>query len=356
MDLSMSESSSESSTNERNEAPTARRIKQARRSGQVAISRDLATALSVAVACVVLVETASAGAAGLLRLARESLGGATKANAFSMAAKSGFEAVLLNIAVPGGALMLVAGLVGVAQTRGLATMRPLRPDARRILPSLGRVLGRDQMLEAGRGFLGLCLLFAVAFWSIRPSVSCIAALGGASAARILRMVGVLGQRLAIHLTVAMLTLGAADYLWQRHRHGKALRMSRDEVKREHRESEGEPAHKAERLRLHHEFMQEQTLVDVTKADFVVVHTGVMAAAIRYDQKSSSAPVVLVKGEGGRAQAIAAAARAGGVPAFFDPDLARALGSLDEGGEIPEALYQRVAECLLRTETMGQTQN
>jgi type III secretion protein U len=211
------------------------------------------------------------------------------------------------------------------------------------------------MVEAGKGFLGLCVLFAVALWSIRPAVSGIAATGGASAARILRTVGVLGQRLAIHLTVAMLALGAADYLWQRYRHGKALRMGRDEVKREHRESEGEPAHKAERLRLHHEFMQEHALGDVAEADFVVVHPGVMATAIHYDQKSSSAPVVLVKGEGGRAQAIAAAARAAGVPAFVDPDLARALGSVDESGEIPEALYQRVAECMLRAETMGQSE-
>jgi flagellar biosynthesis protein FlhB len=348
----------ESSTDEKNEAPTARRIQQARQSGQVAISRDLATALSVAVACVVLVATASAGAAGLLRLMRESLGGATKANAISMAAKSGFEAVLLNIGVPGGALLLAACLVGVTQTQGLATALPLRPDVRRVLPALGRVLGRDQRMEAGKGFLSLCLLFVVAFWSIRPAVSCIASLGGASAARILRTVGVLGQRLAIHLTVVIVTLGAADYLWQRHRHGKALRMSRDEVKREHRQSEGEPAHKAERLRLHHEFMQEVTLGDVTKADFIVVHVhiGVVAAAIRYDEKSSSPPVVLLKGDGGRAQAIAAAARAAGVPAVVDPDLARALGSLDEGGEIPEALYQSVAECLLRTDTIGQTEN
>ena len=347
---------SESSADERNQAPTARRIQQARRRGQVAISRDLAAALSVAVACVVLVATASSGVAGLLLCMREALEGATKADALSAAATSGLEVVLLDIAVPGGALLLVASLTGVVQTRGLVTARPLRPDAEQILPTLARVFGRERICEAGKAIFALCMLFAVALWSVHPAVADIAALGGASAARILRTVGVLGQLLAIHLSVAMLAFGAIDYFWQRYRHGKALRMSWDEVKREHRESEGEPAHKAERLRLHHEFMQEQTLGDVTGADFVVVHAGDMAAAIRYDRKGSSAPVVLMQGEGGRAQAIAAAARTAGVPVLADVPWGQALASVDEGEEIPEALYEPVAKCLLRVETMVQPEN
>jgi flagellar biosynthesis protein FlhB len=154
--------------------------------------------------------------------------------------------------------------------------------------------------------------------------------------------------------VAMLAIGVADLLLQRHRHGKALRMSRDEVKREHRESEGEPAQKAERLRLHRECMPEQTLDDVATADFVVVHAQALAVAIRYDEDGSSAPIVLVKGRCGKAQSIEETARAAGVPVFVDPELVRALASVDDGGEIPEALYQLVAECLVRARAFGQT--
>lgn len=164
--------------------------------------------------------------------------------------------------------------------------------------------------------------------------------------------GVLGGRLAIHLTVAMLVLGAVDYLLQRQRHGKVLRMSRDEVKRESRESEGEPAHKAERLRLHHEFIQEQALDKILDADFVVVHAGVLAAAIRYEREGALAPVVMAKGRHLRAQAIEAAARVAGVPIFNVP-WAVDLVLVDEGEEIPEALYERVAECLLRAQAVAQ---
>jgi flagellar biosynthesis protein FlhB len=346
----------DSSAEERTESPTPRRIQEARRTGQTPISRDLAAALVVATACVVFVATASAGVGGLLQAMRETMVGASKSTAMAAAAKSGLEVVALTLALPMGALLAVACLAGVVQTRGLATVRPLRPEARRVLPSLDRVLGCDRVIEAGKGVIGLAVLFIVAFWSIHPVISSIAALSGASAVQILRAIGVLGERLAIHLTMALLALGTADFLWQRHRRGKALRMSRDEVKREHRESEGEPAHKAERFRLHQEFMHEQTIGDVNGADFVVVHAGLMAVAIRYDRASASAPVVMVKGEHRHAQAIEVAARADGVPVFVDPELARALALVEHGGEIPEALYERVAGCLVQVQAKGQPEN
>ena len=341
---------------ERTEAPTPRRIEQARRAGQIAISRNLAAAVVVATACGVLVATAQAGTAELVLAMREVLMGATKSLSISEAARSGFEAAVVMLALPLGTLWLMTCLAGVAQTRGLVTTRPLRPDAGRILPSLGRVFGRDKAMEAGKGLFGVALLFSVAYGSIRPAISAIAGLGGASAEQIFRALGVVGQRLGIHLTLAMLAIGIADYFWQRHRNGKALLMSRDEVKREHRELEGEPAHKAERLRLHREFMLEQVLSDVPRAHFVVVESGVMAAAICHERDGSRAPVVMLKGERKVAQAIEDAARAARVPVFADADLTRALAAVDEGEEIPEALYEQVAECLVRARSLGQSSN
>jgi flagellar biosynthesis protein FlhB len=315
----------------------------------------------MATACVVLVATANAGIAGLVEAMREAMAGATKSTTLSAAARSGLEIAVLTLSLPVGTLLVVACLAGLAQTRGLATAWPLLPAGRKVLPTLHRVFGRDRAVEAGKGCIVLGILLAACFWSIRPAISGIAALGGASAARILRAVGVLGEHLAIRLTVAMLALGAADFLWQHHRHRKALRMSRDEVKREHKESEGEPAHKAERLRLHQECMQEQASGDVTEADFVVVQSGgmaggvagVMAAAIRYDREARVAPIVMVKGEHRHAQAIEAAARAAGIPVLIHPDLVRALASVDDGGEIPPALYEQVAECLVWVQGLGQ---
>jgi type III secretion protein U len=301
---------------------------------------------------VLLVATAQAGAAGLALVMREALSGAAKSTAIYVSMRDGLEVAVLTLALPLGALLGMACLVGVAQTRGIAATLPLRPDASRLRPSLDRVLGRDKAIAAGKGLLAMCLLFFVALWSVVPALSGIAGLSGASAAKVLYAVGELGERVAIPLALAMLAFGVADYLLQRQRYGKALRMSRDEVKREHRESEGEPAHKAERLRLHRECMLEQTIGDIPRADFVVVDAGVMAAAIGYAPESSSAPVVMVKGDRRYAQAIEETARAAGVPVFVDADLVRALVSVNDGGEIPEELYEQVAEWLVQAHAWG----
>ena len=253
----------DSSFEERSVAPTPRRIQQARQSGGVAISRHLAASLSAATACVVFVVAAPSGIAGLLLLMRDTLGEAAHAPAPLAVAKVGLAVAALTVAVPLAALWVVSCVAGAAQTRGLWTS--LRLDMSRALPRSSRVVGRDGILEAGKGILFLVFLFAIAFWSIRPMLATIAGLGGTGASHALHAAGVLSGRLAMHVTIAMLTLGTADYLWQRHRYAKALRMNRDEARREEKESEGDPAHKAERLRRQQEAMDPQPIPVVTDA-------------------------------------------------------------------------------------------
>jgi flagellar biosynthesis protein FlhB len=345
----------EPSLEERTHAPTPRRIAQARLVGHVAISRDLASALVIATACGVLVATARAGTATLVFAMREALIGATSAidsSSISVAARTGFEVAAITLALPLCVLWLTACLAVVAQTRGLVAAKPFRPHAGRIILSLTRVLGRDKVIEAGKGMLGVGFLLAVAWWCIRPELATIVAVAGTSAAQVLCAVGVVGRRLGIHLTLAMLVLGTADYYWQHHRHEKALRMSRGEVKRELREVEGEPAHRAERLRLQRESMQEHVLSDVPRVDFVVVQSGVTAAAVRYEGGGALAPIVAIRGTHIQARAIEEAARAARVPVFVDPALAHALAAVGDGEEIPEMLYQQVAEWLVRARGLG----
>jgi flagellar biosynthesis protein FlhB len=342
----------DASSEERNEAPSPRRIQQARRTGQVAISRDLCAAFAITTAFAVLIATAQAGVAiGVLTM-REALEGATRSTAITDAMRAGLKAVVLTLTLPLCALLVMACLVGLAQ--GLGVHLPLRPDVKRILPSLRRMFGRDRAFAVGKGLLSLAILVGVIGWSIRPVISAMAALGGASAAQVLHAVGTLGQHLGIRLALAMLALGVGDYLGQRYRYGKALRMSRDEVKREHKESEGEPAHKAERFRLHRELMQEQAISNVKRADLVVIHSDGMAVAIRIDRES--APVVMVKGERRRARSIEEIARTAGVPVFVEPDLCHDLVPVEEGDEIPERLFEQVAELLVKSRTLRRPPN
>jgi len=147
------------------------------------------------------------------------------------------------------------------------------------------------------------------------------------------------------VALALVALGAVDWLAARRRWRRGLMMTRDEVRREHKEREGDPRFKAERQRLHRELAEQRMVDDVRKADFIVVNPDHLAVAVRYDPDAHDAPVVVAKGERLVAARIRQLAAEAGVPVYRDVGLARALAELPEGDEIPEALYEAVAELL-----------
>jgi type III secretion protein U len=196
-----------------------------------------------------------------------------------------------------------------------------------------------------KGFLNAMVVAALAWWTLSPALSDLAHLAGAPAGSALEVFGFFGERLGLRLAVAAAVLGAADYLWQRHRHAKSLRMSREEVKREHKESEGDPLHKAERQRLHREMLERQMIDEVHLANLVVVGGDHLAVALRYDPVEAGAPVVVAKGERLVAGMIRDVAREAGVPVWGDGALAQSLREVEEGDEIPEAIFEAVAKLL-----------
>ena len=126
-------------------------------------------------------------------------------------------------------------------------------------------------------------------------------------------------------------------------------MSKDEVRREHKDSEGDPQVKAARERAYHDMMAQATIANVRAASVVVVNPTHLACALRYEAgqggEGDAAPVVVACGEGELAQQILRAAEQWGIPVVRDVPLARALVELQVGDVIPEALYEAVAEIL-----------
>ena len=141
-------------------------------------------------------------------------------------------------------------------------------------------------------------------------------------------------------------LAILDVVVTRRSWRKKLMMSKADVKREHRESEGDPQLKAARERAHHEMLAAATVANVQKASVVIVNPVHIACALRYDEEDGDeAPVVVASGHGDLAARIVQAARAHNVPILQDIPLARALVELEIGSAIPEALYEAVAEIL-----------
>jgi type III secretion protein U len=223
-----------------------------------------------------------------------------------------------------------------------------QPQLGRLDPIRGlkNLVSLRKVVDLARLLAGIAALTAVVWMTMAEALGALLRLTGARPAvivvELLRWATTLAWRGGLVLAAA----AAVDYAVQRHRHRKDQMMTKDEVKREHKESEGDPQHRSERKRLHREISEHDMIEQVTKADFVVANPTHIAVALRYDNaRSDSAPQVVASGHRLVAERIKQVARQAGVPIVHDVSLARALAELSLGDEIPEALYEAVATLL-----------
>jgi flagellar biosynthesis protein FlhB len=271
----------EARADEATEEPTPRRLEEARRKGEVAFSRELGSAAGLAAAVVVLAADAPAALARWVEVLRATLGAAVTGTAGAGAlASTAVSAAVRTLAPPLTAVVLVTLLLGLAQTRGLV-LAPVRVDLRR-LGGWRRLFGGQAALSALLSLVKVALIGALAWVTLRPVLGPVVALVGMPAARLLAAIGALTERLAVRLALAGLAFGAVELLLAARRHRRSLRMTREEVKRDYKEAEGDPAHRGERQRLHRELLEQRMIDDVRKADFVVVNPDHLAVALRYD--------------------------------------------------------------------------
>lgn len=159
--------------------------------------------------------------------------------------------------------------------------------------------------------------------------------------------GIIMFELAMYVSGVMVLLAALDYLFQRWQHLKKLKMSKDEVKREYKEMEGDAQIKSKRKQLHQELIAEGTAQTTRKATVLVTNPTRIAIALYYEEGETPLPMVIAKGEGALARRMVAAAKEEGIPIMQNVPLARALLSEGEENEyIPGSLIQQVADVLL----------
>lgn len=333
------------------EEPTPRRIKEARDRGDVARSGDLTSAAAFATGVGALALGAAWLASECARLMRDGVARAAQGGGDALAAGAALEGALEDLArltVPIAlAAAVAAAVVGGLQTGGLFTLKPILPKGERLDPfaGLGRIFSRQTLFELAKSLVKLAIIGAVVWWTIAPRLAELPRLAGAVPRAALAWAGGVAIAIALRVAVAYAVIGAADLLWQRRRWLLEHRMTREEVKREFKETEGDPRHKAERQRLHRDLLRHQMIEAVRTADCVIVNPDHLAIALRFDEATMRAPQVVAKGERLVAQEIKEVARRYGVPIYRDVALARALHELELGDEIPEALYDAVAEVL-----------
>lgn len=151
----------------------------------------------------------------------------------------------------------------------------------------------------------------------------------------------------IKISIVYLVIGLADFIYQKHKFNEDMKMTKQEVKDEYKNTEGDPQIKGRQRRKMQEVSQKRMMQDVPKADVVITNPTHFAVALKYEAEVSSAPVVLAKGEDYLAQKIKEVARENKIEIVENKPLARMLyHNVDVGAEIPPELYQAVAEVLL----------
>jgi type III secretion protein U len=243
--------------------------------------------------------------------------------------------------------MLAAAVTGAAaaslQTGGLLAPGLAAPRAERLHPGRGlaRLWSGERLAAAGLGLLQAVLAGALLLDWVHRHAATLAALPGATAPAA-ALPALLGP-LLLRLLLLLLVLGIGDLVLARRRLRRELAMSRDEVRRELREDEGDPQHRLARRRRHRALLEAGP---VGRATCVLVNPTRVAVALRHERGGGEAPRVVAKGSGAAARRIRSQARRAGVPIVEDLPLARALHRLVEvGDEIPEPLFDAAATVL-----------
>ncbi|HUM12696.1 MAG TPA: EscU/YscU/HrcU family type III secretion system export apparatus switch protein [Myxococcaceae bacterium] len=330
---------------DRTEDPTPRRLRQARERGQVPRSRLFSGSLVLA--------GASAGAALGLGGAADALRSWTAAllvqGSGVPAALQQALALLVRACAPALAGAVLAAVLAGLLTSGWAPCgAALVPRLERLDPLAGlkRLFSWRMAAELGRSVLVAALLLALlgaGAWSLLPSAVRLPAFDPPGAG--LALLRPEALRLWTQALLLAAALGVMDLLLARRRHRRSLRMSRDEVRREHREQEGDPRHRAHRRAAHRQLLLAGRARGVKAASVVVVNPVHVAVALRWAPEECDAPYLVARGREERARAIRAEALALGIPVVRDVALARGLVQHDVGEEVPEELYRAAAVVL-----------
>lgn len=334
---------------ERTEEPTQRRLEQARERGQIALSREIGHCFVLATGLVLLIFLAPHTAAQL-SLALGAL--------FAEAAGEGISADLLWQRAAASTIwalapwllaLLLAGLAGpVVQNAVVFTAEPLRPRLERISPVAGlrRLVSAATLTEFVKNLAKLLLVGGAAALSLADLAEELAASAGLAVLSWVELLTARAVRLIASVLAVLLLLALLDVVWQRFEHRRRLRMTRQEVREEFRETEGDPKVKQRLRQLRFERARRRMMAEVPKATVVVTNPTHYAVALRYEATRMHAPKVVAKGVDRIALRIVEIARAHGVPVLENPPLARALyAAVEPGQTIPASFYEAVARLI-----------
>jgi flagellar biosynthetic protein FlhB len=337
---------------ERTESATPRRRAKAREEGNVARSMEIGS--------VVVLGVSLAGLAGLGPAMVEKAGGLLTWQFSQLAAVEitpatlvghvhRVTAVMAAILLPFAGLIAVAGVgANVAQTGILVSLKALSPQFNRISPAQGvkKIFSKRGAVELAKSLVKMAIVAGVVGWAMAGTIDALLPLMTVGLANAYGLILGTMLKMAAAAAFALALVAILDLFFQRYDYEKQLMMTKQEVKEEHKETEGDPQIKSKIRSAQLAMSRRRMMEDVKTADVVVTNPIRFAVALKYEAGKSAAPRVVAKGARLLARRIRDIARESGVPIVENPPLARALyKACRVGAQIPLSMYQAVAELL-----------
>ncbi len=331
---------------DRAEAATPRRLQRAREEGQVPLSRELGSFAVLGATAMVLAMVAPASARGLANQLAVMLAQAHATDPLA-ALRAALLACLVAAAPFALAALLASAASALLQTGFLINPAALRPDLARLSPLAGlkRLFGTTTLFDTAKAVLKAAAAGTVLVMVLQGALPALRAAMFWTASDLLDHTA----RLLMHVLLAVLAVQGAvtlfDVVRTQMKHASDLRMSREDIRQEMRESEGDPHVKGRLRQLRMQRARKRMMAAVPKATVVVTNPTHYAVALVYDRAAGGAPLVVAKGVDAVAARIRAVAEENKVPLVANPPLARALYQVELDAEIPAEHFQAVAEII-----------
>ncbi|MHC4571762.1 MAG: flagellar biosynthesis protein FlhB [Planctomycetota bacterium] len=337
---------------ERTEYPTGKQLTRAREKGQVPQSQELMSAVSILVLVTMVALLAPSMMQWLIMQMRQGMSCELAVFADSKAFINFFNGKIIDsilvicpilAALCAGAVLAGVAIGGLNFAPGALEFKwsPINP-----VSGLQKLVNAKSMVHLLMSILKLFFVSIIVWLYLQKKLDTLASLRWAWSAQILTVIAKIILGLMIRVCIALLIIGIADVIYHKWKYIQDLKMTRQEVKEERKQTEGSPEVKGRIRKIQFEMSMKRMLQEVPKANVVLVNPMHVAVALRYDAKTMEAPVMVAKGADHLAEKIREIARAYGIPIVRKPELARTIYSTVElGSPIPETLYVAVAEVL-----------
>lgn len=343
---------------EKTEPATDKKLKDAREEGQVAKSKEISTAVSLLALFIIL--KIWAGSMGMEFIENfnfvysqmadytKMIGGSISSRDFSILINSLMLRIITTL-LPVFAIGVVVGFViEVIQVKWHPTAKPLKPKGSKINPinGLKRIFSKEKLFDLLKSLVKLVMIGYVVYSTLSEQIAQLFLLYDMQLVDAVSLFGGMAIDLGLKISAFYCIIGFADYLYQKWKFSEDMKMTKQEVKDEWKNAEGDPEIKGKQKRRMQEASRRRMMASIPQADVVITNPTHFAVALKYDPEYYDAPYVVAKGEDFLAMRIKEEARKNMVEIVENKPLARMLYyNVDLGAQIPPELYQTVAEIL-----------